>query len=553
MKKMIAFTVIVLVSIVLAHMFVSDLEDAGSLGLDGIMMISMAAVMLLVLTWSLWILIFSKWKWSRRIPASIGVFSLPFLFMLIFRPVMGGDANFVRFEPVWASRTEAEPVKIDSVPTGIDLASETPGDYPRFLGTQQNAVSTAPLQIYSQKFGQSKQLWKQQIGAGWSGFVARNGYAVTMEQRRDLECVTCYDVETGKLVWVHEHAVRHCDAMNLGRVGPRSTPVIHQGRVYAVGAVGHFVCLDGADGTVIWEHELAEMVNSPVARLEPKLGGPEYFWESKSSLNWGRSGSPLIVDDMVVVTGGGTREGSKTTLIAFSLESGDVRWQGGDEMISYSSPILATIAGQRQILYVAESKVMGFDPLTGNVLWSRTRAGDSSSAANCSQPTVVDGNHVLTSKGYPDGGGELLNIEFSDGKYTVTSDWSDHRVLKTKLTSPVIHKGHSFAISNGFLECASLKDGRRVWKRRGRFGHGQLMLIGDQLLVHTELGVARLVDADPAGYKEHASFQTIDGVCWNTLCLYGSRLLVRSELETACYELPIVETADSDKAVEDPQ
>ena len=92
------------------------------------------------------------------------------------------------------------------------------------------------------------------------------------------------------------------------------------------------------------------------------------------------------------------------------------------------------------------------------------------------------------------------------------------------------------------MECADLKTGRRVWKRRGRFGHGQLLLVGDKLVVHAESGVVYLVDADPAGYNELAKFKTIDGVCWNTLCLYGDMLLVRSELQAACYELPTIST-----------
>ena len=80
--------------------------------------------------------------------------------------------------------------------------------------------------------------------------------------------------------------------------------------------------------------------------------------------------------------------------------------------------------------------------------------------------------------------------------------------------------------------------GERVWKRRGRFGHGQLLLVRDLLIVHSEYGVAYLIEASPDGYSEPGSFDTIDGVCWNTLCLYGDKLLVRSELEAACIQIP---------------
>jgi outer membrane protein assembly factor BamB len=249
---------------------------------------------------------------------------------------------------------------------------------------------------------------------------------------------------------------------------------------------------------------------------------------------------------LVVVPGGGPTGNNKTTLLAFDRESGELRWQGGNQMISYGSPILATIAGRRQILYVAESMIMGFDPKTGDVLWDHPRPGDSTSAANCSQPTVISANRIVTSKGYPDGGGEVIELTVDGDRLKAKSIWSDHRVLKTKLTSPVIYNGHSYAISNGFLECADLSNGKRVWKRRGRFGHGQILLVEDKLLVHSESGVLYLVAADPTGYRELGSFKTIDGVCWNTLCLYGSRLLLRSELEAACYELPVIQPDPSD-------
>ena len=208
-------------------------------------------------------------------------------------------------------------------------------------------------------------------------------------------------------------------------------------------------------------------------------------------------------------------------------------------MIAYGSPILATVAGQQQILLAAESKVMGFDPESGTVLWQHSRPGDSSSAANTSQVTVISENQLLTSKGYPDGGGELLSLTVSDETWKVDSVWSRGSVLKTKLTSPVIRDGFAYSFSNGFVECARLSDGERIWKRRARAGHGQMLLLDNLLLVHSEDGVLYLVEATPEEYRELGSVNTIRGVCWNTLCLTGDLLLVRSELEAACLKLPV--------------
>ena len=537
-KKMLCLTGIVVMLIVLAHVFISDLDDAVGLGLDGVMILTMASIAILNLLWMAWFLFFSRMRWWNRLLGIVCVAAFPVVLFSLFRPVNGGDANIMRFEPVWMARAEAGVVEVVESVDGVDLTTETDNDYPRFLGPRQNATIIG-LNIDPDTFGTaSEPIWKQPIGKGWSGFAARNGFAVTMEQRLENECVTCYDIETGTVRWVYKHPERHRDTMNLGRVGPRATPTIHDGDVYAVGGVGNFVCLNGSDGTVKWQKSVSEIVGSKLTKGTDSDG--TYHCEIEAGLAWGRSGSPLVVDDLVIVPGGGSK-GQKTTLLAFDRQTGELRWRGGNEMIGYGSPILATVAGTRQILYIAESKVMGFDPQTGDVLWDHPRLGESTSAANCSQPTVISTNRIVTSKGYPDGGGEVIELTTNGDEIKAKSIWSDHRVLKTKLTSPVIHGGHAYSISNGFLECADLADGKRVWKRRGRFGHGQILLVDDMLLVHSESGTLYLVAADSAGYRELASFKTIDGVCWNTMCLYGSRLLLRSELEAASYELPVLE------------
>jgi hypothetical protein len=80
--------------------------------------------------------------------------------------------------------------------------------------------------------------------------------------------------------------------------------------------------------------------------------------------------------------------------------------------------------------------------------------------------------------------------------------------------------------------------GSKKWKR-GKYGHGQVLLVGDLLLVQSEQGDVALVAADPAGYRELSRFAAISGQSWNYPALAGNKLLVRSEQEAACYELPL--------------
>ena len=537
-RKMLIFTVVLVASVAAAFGFVSEIDDAFGIGMDYIMVGAMFFSILLLVLWAAWFLFFSRWPWTVRILSTIVLVGLPWTILAVLRPVLGGDVNFLGCRPIWEADPVTPKAKASTVAGEVDLKTETDHDFAQFLGSRQNSTMVMDGEIAASEFSAAKILWRQPIGQGWSGFVARNGFAVTMEQRQEYECVTCYAIETGELKWIYSHHARHQDKMNLGGVGPRSTPCIHGGHVYAVGALGNFVCLNGVDGAVIWRVDLNELLGVTVVS-DTDEEGRLIQYEDNSAITWGRSGSPLIVGDVVVIPGGGRLDGEKKTLLAFDLLTGELRWSGGNQMIAYGSPTLATVAGTEQILMVAETQAMGFDPANGNVLWTWSRPGETNGGANTSQLTVVSENRVLTTKGYNDGGGELIELSNVDGRLIAKSIWKNELAFKTKLTSPVIYNGHSFELSNGFLECVNIDNGMRTWKHRGRFGHGQLLLVNDMLLLHSETGTLYLIAASEDGYRQLGSVTTITGVCWNTLCLYGNTLLVRSDLESACVKLPV--------------
>ena len=535
---MVVVTVLVVAFIILVHrVFLFEVQEMTGIGKDILNLITYLLVLLTFIFWVITVAFLNRWKMKFRALGLLIIFLIPVIFFAM-GPVFGGDVGIIRFEPFWMAK--AKPVEVESS-GNVDLATETPFDFPSFLGPDQDGQAARGIALNPNAFKDAKRVWTQPIGEGWSGFTARNGFAVTMEQRDEYECVTCYEIATGKLVWIYQHEARHQDAADLGHVGPRSTPTIHDGKVYAMGAVGNLVCLNGSDGTVVWQKDL-----NPILGIKLKEGSRSGFtiqWEENTSLAWGRSGSPLIVDNLVVVPGGGP-QGSAKTLLAFDKQTGDLVWSGGDEMIAYGSPVLANVSAQRQILLVAETKVMGFDPESGNVLWSHARPGASDAMANCSQATVVSDSYVLTSKGYPDGGGELIALNIGEDGLEPESIWTNPRVLKTKFTNPVIFDGHAYSISNGLLECTNLAKGERVWKDRKRLANGQILKVGNYILTHSESGgsgpsTIHLVEPTPSGYKEVGSFKTVKGTCWNNLCVYENFLLIRSEREAACFELPV--------------
>lgn len=484
-----------------------------------------------------------------RTLVGLGLLIAPFAFFSILQPVLGGDAQIARWEYRFAKPNEigvANPTESkpsERVSVRVDMTSTTPFDFPRFLGSDNNAiVSGVTLAPWD---GALTPLWKQSIGQGWSGFSAVNGYAVTQEQLGAAECVTCYVAETGEQVWRYSASRRHEDTMGMGKPGPRATPTIHEGRVYTMSGTGVLDCLDGADGSLIWSVDVPALVGI-IQKTSTNSSGLKYT-EENSSMAWGRSTSPLIYKDLVVIPAGGMPKEhpdfditKAATMIAFDKITGDVVWRGGKRMVAYGSPSLQTVLGRDQILLVAEDHAVGHDAKTGEELWSFSRPGGSGSDANCSQITWLASDTLLFSKGYS-AGGQTVRIAVDDQtqKWSATSIAKDPRILKTKMTNPVVYQDHLYALSDGYLECVQIEGLKRKWKRRQRFGNGQLLLVGDKLLVQSESGTLHLLQANPDKFKELCSFESIKGLCWNTLCLHNDLLLVRSDLEAACYRLPL--------------
>jgi outer membrane protein assembly factor BamB len=252
----------------------------------------------------------------------------------------------------------------------------------------------------------------------------------------------------------------------------------------------------------------------------------------------GMTGSPLAVDGLVVVSAGGPDGHS---LVAYDQESGEPVWHGGDDGAAYASPTLVTLAGRRQIVAFNQSSVAGHDPADGSVLWSYPWPA---SWPNVATPLVVGDDRLIASTGYgigskllrvrPDGGGGPLAAELV---------WETPR-LKSKFANLAFHAGFVYGLDDGVLVCLDPENGARRWKG-GRYGHGNLLIVGDLLLVQTERGEMALVEAMPDQHRELGRFLALRGKAWNPFALAGRHLLVRNDAEAALWELPLAHEPDS--------
>jgi outer membrane protein assembly factor BamB len=350
-------------------------------------------------------------------------------------------------------------------------------------------------------------LWKQPIGGGYASFVIADGRAITIEQRRDEEAVVAYDVASGRELWLHGWKAAFREAM--GGDGPRATPTWHEGKVYALGASGELRVLEAATGELVWERDI----------LRDNGAG---------NLQWGMASSPLIVDEKVIVLPGGAR----ASVVAYHRLTGEPVWRTLDDPQAYTSPMLVSLAGERQILTVSRRRAMGLRPEDGALLWDYPWVTDH--GVNAAQPLVVGEDRFVLSAGYGHGA-VLVQVERQGSGFAARTVWENKR-MKNKFGSSVLHEGHVYGLDEAILACIDAKTGDLKWKG-GRYGHGQLLLASAHLVVLTEKGDLVLVRATPERHVELARFNALEGKTWNHPALAGGLLLVRNATQMAAFRL----------------
>ena len=508
-------------------------DPTGDRGLNNVM--TFVLFLVAAITVGIWWLLFSGLERRLRWGVAALVVGAVVAFFTAFRvESVGGDMlpHFAwRFRERADRRLEVPPdaaagARPAAAAGAADLATTGPWDFPQFLGPRRDLSVTAVTLGRDWQARPPELVWRQPIGAGWSGFAVVNGYAVTQEQRGDLELVTCYELETGGLVWSHAVETRF-DSVIAG-IGPRATPTIDDGVVYALTSNALLLALEGASGRLLWEHDLRAEYG--VSRAQEAASYP-----------YARSSSPLVAGTLVIVPAGGVAGGRLASLVAYDKKTGEKVWEGGSSQISQSSPALATLGGVEQVLIVNESSVSGHDVESGAVLWEHPWPGSTNADANVSQAVPLAPDRVFVSKGYGQGAALLRLTAGAGGRFAVEELWHEPRVLRTKLTNVTVHDGHVFGLSDGILECVDLDTGARVWKH-GRYHHGQILRVHDLLLVLSEDGELVLVEASAERRDSVLGrFQALSGKTWNNFALYGPLVVVRNAAEAAVYRLPLAE------------
>jgi len=398
------------------------------------------------------------------------------------------------------------------------VPAQAPPTWPQVLGPRRDAISAETGLNLDWKKSPPKVLWQVPCGSGFASVAVADGKVVTAVQR-DQRCgVLCLDAADGKELWFKPVGPAYLDRQKHGP-GPRATPTVVDGVVYALMPTGELAALRLADGKEVWKVELAKL-----AGLKDR-GDEQYYW--------GQSASPLVEGDRVVVQPGG-KDGA--SIVALDRKTGQVAWKLGDDAMGYASPIAIDWKGRRLLIVPTGQAVVGVDPAKGEQVF-RYPFGNRFDAT-CSTP-VWTGELLIASAAYGVGTVALELVE-TDGKVEAKEKWKT-RELMSLMAPLIVRDGRLYAfhgdLSRFGLRCLEVETGKLLWTQPypGRVG---FVWAEGHLWSVTEAGQVQLVKLGPAGASVEGE---VDGLlkakAWSQPALVGKRLYVRDERTAACLDV----------------
>ncbi len=399
------------------------------------------------------------------------------------------------------------------------------GDSPawsQFLGPQRNGVVAATDLLSKWPAGGLEVAWRAEGGVGMSAVAVADGRAVTMWNSSQGQVLTALNAKDGSVLWTTPLAPSYKNAMGDG---PRATPTIEGPHVFAYTGEGVLACLNVSTGEKIWTKSVVdEMSSRPAA--------------------YGMASSPLVVDDLVIVTVGGPQPefpAPGRAVVALDRKNGDVRWSAVDGMPGYSSPALLDLDGVPHVVAFTGRGVTGIRPTDGKELWSYPFKTPYD--CNTATPIAVDGK-VFISAG-ENHGCVMLKVTKQGNRYSVDEVWASvdvKSVMRNEWQTSVLLDGYLYGFDNvgsagpvTHLTCIDAATGEVAW-RKTRFGKGNLVAADGILWITTMSGDLVMVQANPDAYSELGR-QRIFGKTRQTASLTEGCAFIRDDSQVICIKI----------------
>jgi outer membrane protein assembly factor BamB len=421
-------------------------------------------------------------------------------------------------------------------------------DWPAFLGPAGDGTSSETGFFVEGRLRGAKVRWHRAVGSGYAMPSVSRGRLFEFSRHGGQNRLACLRAETGEPLWEFACVTDYEDLYGY-EGGPRCCPVVDDDRVYIMGAEGVLHCLSVVDGREIWKADTAR-----------QFGVVQNFF--------GVGSTPVVEGDLLIAAIGGSPaesrslppgqldrvRGENSGVVAFDKRTGAVRYQFSDELASYASPTLATIAGRRWGFVFARGGLVGFDPVTGRQDFHFPWRATILESVNAANPVVV-GSEVLISETYGPGAA-LLRVE--PGGYDMV--WQDQprsrrRILQCHWSTPIHHDGHVYACSgrhvgDAELRCIEWKTGAVKWSHAG-LGRSSLLLVDGHFFCLLENGSLFVFPANAERFEPSAEIpveaagdtagdepkRLIRHPAWAAPILAHGLLYVRGPERLVCLEL----------------
>jgi outer membrane protein assembly factor BamB len=347
--------------------------------------------------------------------------------------------------------------------------------------------------------------WKVEVGEGHASPVVADGKVYLHTRQNEMETASCLRLDTGEVLWREGYPAPYTmnsAARGHGK-GPKSTPILHGGKLYTLGISGILSCFDAETGAVKWRKDFSDQFTTTA---------PLY----------GTAASPLIEDGRLIVHLGGHDDGA---LIAFDAETGDVRWRWDGDGPGYTSPIVVEIHGIKQLVTQTQKYCIGVAPETGGILWRIPFTTDYDQ--NIVTPVLYEQTLIFSGLNR---GTMAVNVIKRGGKWATEELWRNPDV-SMYMSSPVLGGGLLFGFSHkrkGQLFCLDPRNGATLWTNDGRMGENAAILsAGDLLFVLTTDAEFIIGRRSAEKFEPLARYTVADSPTWAHPVVVGRAILVK--------------------------
>lgn len=367
-------------------------------------------------------------------------------------------------------------------------------------------------------------LWEVEVGEGYGTPLVAGNRVYQHARQGDDEVLWCLDLETGAVKWRKTvfTAFKIAGGGEFHGKGPKSCPVLADGRVFTMSITGVLTAWDADSGKLLWRRDDSKR------------------YDRKNQPHWGVATSPIVDGDQVVVHFGNDDRGE---LVALDVETGKELWTHGKDGASYSSPLVLTIAGVRQIVEWNHRALVGVESGTGRFLWEQPfpHVGNNQ---NMPTPTHHEGTILL--------GGENRGIHCfvprkqGDGSWSVSKRWSQEE-LALDMSTAVINDGLLYGMSHykmGRLFCLDPTTGEILWQSRGRVGDNVAFLaVPGFVLALIDRGELQVIQATGKEFKQVVTYEVAESPTWAPPVLLKQGFLIKDKKKLTRWSFSDLRTA----------